>query len=459
MIRKHFLIAFLLFVLAPLHVSNNKEGAVFASGQLAEGQIISDDEIETTIEGWLGEIFAVAGIKSKPKVLLVASSEINAAATFNNTIFIHTELLVACKNVTELFAVLAHETGHIAGCHIAKYGDGFKQSLGTSAAIILLSGIASIVSGSGEPLAAGLLGGVGVWERGFLKYSRDQENIADSSAMGYLQKLGFPLSGFVSFLDTMEENRSTADLNPYTSTHPLSSNRKSSVLLREEQRPYKLCNLKPYEDKFKMIRAKVIGFIYPDRISTFFSDEDKSISAGYARCIAKYRGGELNESIKMLNVLIQENPKNPFFMELKGQMLFEFGQIDGAVESLRKSLILLPSSKNTGVLLAHALLESTPDNNGNQNTSPNNAKTMEALSLLEKASASNPQNVMAWRLLAIAHGRLGHHDHVALALANEDLLFGRLSNAKKNAEKAAKSNNNSIRSRARDILHQIKNSH
>ena len=93
------------------------------------GQLISDEEIESTLTSWLNEIFGVAGIAMKPKVLLLASNEVNAGATLGGRIIVYTGLILKCQNVSQLLGVLAHETGHIAGAHSAKAAAAQNQGL------------------------------------------------------------------------------------------------------------------------------------------------------------------------------------------------------------------------------------------------------------------------------------------------------------------------------------------
>jgi predicted Zn-dependent protease len=187
-----------------------------------EPQLITDDEVEAALEGWLKELFVVAGIHIPPKVYLLSSMELNAGATFGGIIVVYTGLILKCKDASQLLGVLAHETGHIAGGHMAKASAIMSESSVPAVASVLLGGAASILSGNPAPLMAGLAGGAQMFERSLLKHSREQEDSADASAVNYLNAKKWPVAGLADFLDTLSNHYITGHEVPYVLTHPLS---------------------------------------------------------------------------------------------------------------------------------------------------------------------------------------------------------------------------------------------
>lgn len=69
--------------------------------------------------------------------------------------------------------------------------------------------------------------------------------------------------------------------------------------------------------------AKLAGFISPTKIPWIYGDRDVSVPALYAKAIAAYRNKEIETALKGADKLIAAEPENPYFQELKGQMLME----------------------------------------------------------------------------------------------------------------------------------------
>lgn len=437
-----FLVALLLFKTIP----------TFAS-EIPVGRLITDDEIEGTLTAWLQEIFTVAGISLKPQVFLLVDPSVNAGATFGGQIIVFTGLILKCKNVTELLGVLAHESGHIAGAHSARHGAAENEALIPAIASTLLGGAAALATGNSAPLAAGAAGGMHAYERMLLRYSRSQEETADSAALKYLQALGWPTTGLASFLKSLN-NSYSGQIDPYTSTHPLSEDRCAKVVLFQESlakdaTPKK--SLEEYEKKFQRMKAKIKGFMeQPQKVLRDLAS-DNSIAGRYGRAIALYRLGKVGEAFELIDGLLKEVPNDPHFLELKGQIYFETGKVKDAVVCYRASVKQRPQAPALNILLAHSLVESSPARNAEELT--------EAITTLKTALNKDPQNVSAWRLLAGAYEKNGQPEYAASAMSEAAWLEGDMAMAKAQAKKAAKCSDISVATRAKDILSQVNSKH
>ena len=74
------------------------------------------------------------------------------------------------------------------------------------------------------------------------------------------------------------------------------------------------------------MRAKLSGFLErPTRSRAAIRASDQSLPARYARAISTYRHGDLRQAMAQIDGLIQAQPNNPYFYELKGQALLEGG--------------------------------------------------------------------------------------------------------------------------------------
>jgi predicted Zn-dependent protease len=155
--------------------------------------LIRDAEIEGLLRLYTRDIFKAAGLNpSAIRVHLINASSINAFVAGGQRIFVHTGLLEQALTPNEVIGVMAHETAHIAGGHLARLGLQIDK-LSTASIIGMLIGAAAIAgaaaSGQGGAASAGqgvLLGSQSIAQRSLLSYVRAQESAADQAAVKYL---------------------------------------------------------------------------------------------------------------------------------------------------------------------------------------------------------------------------------------------------------------------------------
>lgn len=443
---KKILAAILCAVFMHTHYVNS----TYAGNNTSLPQFINDDEVEAVLENWLQELFTVAGVHIKPKVYLLNSMELNAGATFGGIVIVYTGLIMKCKNASQLIGVLAHETGHIAGGHMAKASAVMAESSVPAVASVLLGGAASIMTGNPGALMAGLAGGAHLFERSFLKHSREQEDSADASALNYLNAKHWPVAGLADFLDMLGNHYTTGKEDPYVQTHPLSPERKAKVRLYQSQQPASYKIPEKYEHQFQRIKAKLIGFLKKrNEVNCDYPLSDKSLAARYARLIAEYNteknSQKAREALGKLDELLAEVPGDPYFLELKGQFCFETGQIEAALPYLRESARMRPQSYSVRLMLAHALIELPSANTDN---------LRQAIEHLTKITEQRHDNTFAWRLMGSAYGKLHEEGNAAACLAEEAWVLENVDLAVMQAKKGKTATNHVLAKRSADILQQ-----
>ena len=172
--------------------------------------------------------------------------------------------------------------------------------------------------------------------------------------------------------------------------------------------------------------AKLKGFINPpSRTLSEYKADDPSVNARYARAVAYYRDARLQKALPLVDSLIAEAPEDPYFHELKGQIPFENGKLLEALPAYEKSVSLRPNQPLLRVGLAHVQLElNKPE------------LIAAALANLQQAIRYDSAMPLSWRLAATAYGRSGKLGLSALALAEHNLLIGRLLDANGQAKRA-----------------------
>ncbi len=410
--------------------------------------LIRDTEIENILHSWAKPIFKAANLDPKAiNIILVQNDSVNAFVAGGSNIFIYTGLISKTENAGELIGVIAHETGHIAGGHLIKGREALERASYESIVGTIIGVGAAILTGEGGAFPAIALGGNSIAQRRFLAHTRVHESSADQAALTFLEGAKINPTGLKSFMYKLKSENfmPESQQSEYTRTHPLVDNRIEALDSRVEKSEY---NKKPYADlwqkQHERMKAKLLGFIHPEQIQWVYDDTDVSIAANYARAIAAYRQNKVDNAINRIDNLLKNEPNNPYFLELKGQMLVDFGRVKESIPYYRKAIKIMPQAALFRIALAHALIEAS-----NENT-----LLPEAIQELERAQRDEARSPRIHRLLATAYGRLGKENKAKLHLAEEAILQRNFTYAKQHAQSILKSEEegSKIWIKAKDII-------
>lgn len=411
--------------------------------------LIRDTEIEEILKKWADPLLRAAGLDPDAvKIILVQDPAVNAFVAGGQNIFIYSGLIDKSENADEIMGVMAHEMGHIRGGHLVRSYEAMKNASYESVLGAILGIGAAIASGNGNVGAAVAAGSKGQALNKYLAFSRVQESSADQAGLTYLEKAGYSPKGFLTFTQKMESDEllPTSQQNEYIRTHPLTRDRVDAIQAAYDRSPYKDKQVpEAWQEDHKRIKAKLKAFISPERIAWDYDTRDHSMPAEYARAIAAYRQNKVPEALKRADGLLETEQDNPYFLELKGQMLVDFGRVGEALPYYEKAVQIDPKASLIRTAYAHALIE-TADKNP--------ARLDQAITHLTRAAAEEPRTGRIYRLLATAYGRKGDEPMAKLYLAEEALLQREWDYAKLQAEGALHGlpANSSARIRAQDIL-------
>ncbi|HET6620294.1 MAG TPA: M48 family metalloprotease [Dongiaceae bacterium] len=404
--------------------------AMEADAQSGGVRLIRDAEIEATLRAYADPIFAAAGLDtSAVQVHIIEDKRINAFVSNGMQIFIHTGLLTQAKTPNELIGVIAHETGHIQGGHLARRKEELENR--TIEAIIgLLAGVAiGVASGSGAAGVGAATLGQSIAQRDLLQYSQAQEGAADQAAFRLLEATQQSPKGMVDFFRMLVRQEALSEINqdPYMRTHPLTTSRVDAAEAALQKSPYADRKDPPeLMARHERMLAKLNGYLEPlGRVMTMYPEKDQSVPARYARAIAYFRVSRTEEAIASMDSLLKEAPNDPFFIEQKAQILYDRGRIAEALPLYQRALDLAPQEPLIRLELAEAQVELE------------DPATLEpALQNLKEVVRLEPKNARAFHLLATAYGRSGDQPMATLAQAEEFLARGKSREAKEFADRA-----------------------
>ncbi len=199
--------------------------------------------------------------------------------------------------------------------------------------------------------------------------------------------------------------------------------------------------------RHKLAQAKIYGFLdHPRNTFRRYGDQTNT-PALYAKAIAYHKQSKLSQAIELIDKLIARQADNPYFHELKGQVLFEGGKPMAAIAPYRQSLALAPDEALLQIGLATALVATEQSDH-----------VAEAIQILNQAIKYDPQNTTAYYQLSLAYGLSNEPGFAELATAEQFYLYGASAKASihaKRAEKLLKKGSPSWL-RAKDILNAAK---
>ncbi|WP_169569091.1 M48 family metalloprotease [Sneathiella limimaris] len=390
---------------------------------------IRDAEIEHTLRSYATPLFTAAGLNANDvSIHLINNKVINAFVAGGQRMFFFTGLLERVESPSQLKGIIAHETGHIAGGHLARTQEALKNAT-TKSIIGYLLGAAAVIAGGAEGGVAVVGGAQALAQKSFLKYSREQESSADQASLRYLERTGTSGRGMMEFLRILEQNEqiSYGKVDPYWRSHPINNERIAALARQVEKSPYRDVPDSPQDIRaLKFIQAKLVGFTENLRETLKqYPPEDKSEFARYARAIAYFRHPDIEKGLKEIDSLLLENPTNPYFYELKGQMLYENGNIAASLAPLKTATEIAPYEPLILTLYGTSLIA---------NNQPQTDQ--EAVDTLKTALAYDPNNSRTWYQLATAYSRIGDEANLALASAERFMLLGNAQKASFHAKRA-----------------------
>ncbi len=402
-----------------------------ARAQDAGMSLLRDAEIETALRTFATPVWKVAGLDPQAiHIYIVNDPTLNSFVAGGQNLFMNTGTILRATSPNQLVGIIAHETGHIAGGHLVRSTQMMKNAMIESIIGMVLGGAAAVTAhGSGG--AGAIIAGESVGQRAFLQNTITIEASADQAALRFLDRSHQSARGLLEFFQVLqqEEFLTAQHQDPYLQNHPLTEERVNYVREHVEHSPWSNAKDPPeWIRADNLMKAKLDAFLSdPQTTLSRYKADDNSEVARYARAIAYYRIPDLQHALPLIDGLIKDYPSDPYYPELKGQMLFENGRVAEAVAPYQRAVQLVPDQPLFNIELAQVQLET------------NDPKLLQkAKDELNVALNAESDNGQAWRFLAIAYGRGGNEGMASLALAEQSMAEGNYREAGHQATRAQK---------------------
>jgi predicted Zn-dependent protease len=390
--------------------------------------LIRDTEIENLLNDYARPIFKAAGLgEGRISIRIVRSDIFNAFVLDGRNVFIHTGALMQSDTPNQVIGVIAHESGHIAGGHLAALRARIARDQTRSILISILGLGVAIATGQG----AAVFAGQELVMRSLLAERRSQESAADQAGLRFLNATHQSGRGMLETFEKFAQQEYISDKqkDPFVRSHPVAADRMAQLRELVQHSPsYDAKDPPQLQLRHDMMRAKLAGYLErPQVVFNRYPVSDNSLPARYGRAIAKFmQGGPdgLPTALVEVESLVRERPDNPHFWELKGDLMIRSGHSRDAIAPLRQALKLSGEASLIRVQLASALLATNDP-----------GVVSEAIDLLRR-SLVDEQNQRAYRALADAYYRQGKQADADAAIAQAYFVEGDVKQAQVFAQRA-----------------------
>ena len=392
--------------------------ALLVAQPAAAQSVLRDAETEAMFNDMARPLVLAAGLSpNNVRVVLINDDSINAFTAGGQTVYIQSGLIQAADNANQVQGVIAHELGHVADGHVVLADAGARPALGIQLLSMVL-GIAAIAAGAPDVGTGILSAGTTAAQGKYLAFSRVQESTADATGAKFLREAGITGKGMLSFfkkLSNEEYAYGLKNIDPYAQSHPLSSERITTLTADVKASPaYNTPPNAALEEQFKRVKAKLMGYVAdPKTTLNVYPEEDQSVYAHYARAYAWHKSGYPEKADAEALALLKVAPHDPYYLEIRGQILLEAGKPKEALAPLREATSLSRNAPLIATTFGHALI-ATEDK----------ANYPEAITVLRQAVARDDDNPFAWYQLGTVYEAAGDQPRALLASAEQASLTG-----------------------------------
>ena len=402
---------------------------------VAAQSVLRDAETEALFHDMTNPLITAAGLDTRNvDIVLVNDPEVNAFVAGGQAVYVNSGLINEADNANEVQGVVAHELGHVVGGH--SIDDRGADAAGRISILSLLLGAAAAAAGGGEAAMGIMMAGQQAALGKFLAYTRGQEESADAAGATFLAKSGISGRGSVEFFHKLLnlENRygltRTTD-DAFYSTHPMTDDRIAFLQDVYQKDPAWGHKTDPaLEARFQRVKAKLYGYLAePADTLKAYPEYMTSVPARYARAYAWHKDGFLDKATAEADALLKTAPDDPYFLELKGQILLEAGRPALALESLRQATALTGNQPLIATTFGHALIAT-------DEAAGTHEHFAEAQRVLKAAVARDRENPFAWYVLGEVYAGGGDLPRASLASAEQQALSGNMPEALRSANTA-----------------------
>ena len=424
-----------------------------------DAALLDDIEVNDYLNK-LGTILVARSVDKERNIefFIIKDATLNAFALPGGYIGVHTGLILAAQNESELAGVLAHEIAHLTQRHLARMISRSKESMLPSLAALA---VAILAARSSPQLAnAALATAQATSIQSQLDFSREHEREADRVGLNLLNDSGFDPRAMPAFFERFQRAGRVYESSApnYLRTHPVTTERIADIANRVEGMRYRQVIDTP---DFQFVRAKLRAMEgTPQEAVTFFkaglADKKFSSEAAYQYGLAwaSLRDKNFSDAQESLQKLRQIHAPHPLIFNLAAEVALRRGNIAAAKSEYQRGIASFPQHRALVYGLANVLLVNKDPRAALQVLADREAQFRADPGLFElraRGYALSGQSLLEHQALAEASAVRGNYsaaiEHLEIAIKEKTGNFYQLSSAEarlrelRRLEKDAKSQN------------------
>jgi len=286
---------------------------------------------------------------------------LNAFALPGGFIGVHTGLIEATQNESELAGVLGHEIAHVTQHHLARMIENQNQGILPSLAALAVAILAARSNPQAASAAIATVQATSIQKQ--LNFSRANEREADRIGIQIMRSAGFDPRAMATFFERLQKNSRLYENNApaYLLTHPLTSERIADMQNRAASMP-----VKQVADslEFQLMRAKLLaGEGSPEEAVKRFgaairdSRYNSLAAERYGLVVALLRARQFDRAEQELDKLNQAGATSPMIAMLGARLKQEAGDFNTALTRYQAGRERFPGYRPLLYADANALLQ------------------------------------------------------------------------------------------------------
>jgi predicted Zn-dependent protease len=331
--------------------------------QLRNAGVIVDDPLLNEYIGLLGSQLAsqVNDGDFDFEFFVIDDDSINAFAMPGGVIGVHTGLLLATENESELAGVMAHEVSHVTQRHIARSIYDRQRTSILSMAAVLAAALLGASGGNGDVAMGAAAAAQAAAVQQQINFTRANEYEADRIGMGVLSRSGFDPIGMASFFEKLgrRESRSADVIPELLRTHPTSNDRISEARARARQLP-RTNHVDSLGYGLAKARIRVLSARTPETAEAYYrllaDSTDPADRYGYALSLSVT--GRHDQAERIFRALGTENPSVIAYRIGRAEALMAAGLDEQAMAVYAEANALSPRNVPLVISYGEALIVS-----------------------------------------------------------------------------------------------------
>lgn len=383
--------------------------------------IVDDPQVQEYVSSIGYRLVANADASSGDFTFFVVQHDaINAFAAPGGFIGIHTGLILASRNESELAAVVGHEIAHVTQRHLPRaFEQASQMNIPTAAALLAALVLGRQNSNIGE---AALATAFAANQQNRINFTRSNEQEADRIGIDLVARAQFDPHSMATFFERLQQTYRfyEGSLPEYLSTHPVTVSRIADSRARAEAYPP---TPPGRESSYPFIRAKLRVIAAPDKadvLALFRADlnADSALArdeARYGYALALSAEGDHAAAREAIAPLLKRDPERLLFILARAGIESSAREHQTAARILRDALMLYPDNYSAIMAYSDALL--------------NLSQAEEAHKLLRELTQKRSHDPAVFKLYARAAGESGREIVAHQALAEYYYLLGETASA------------------------------